>query len=314
MKPIPTTDLPPISTLHAPARRSAQRLRNTLRVNAATSLVAGLILSSAPGALDRILGTGHPGWTRVVGVGLVVFAADVAVVAGMRTTRLSRWSPAVVVADLVWVVASLATIAGGWFDPRGAVVVAATAAVVGTFAALQWRHLAGIPRSGIADIDERPPIEITALTTLIEAPADRVWPVITDHRLYARLAPNLSAVEATGPDGPDLTRTCTNRTGRQWDETCTLWDEGRRYEVSVDTGDYAYPLIQMRGAWFVEPDGDGGASIVGLQFAFQPEATLYGRAFALAMQLAFPPVLRRIARGWRREVAESIRSEGLRAA
>jgi len=57
----------------------AQRLRNILRVNAATSMAAGLVMSIAPAAVDRILGTGHTAWIRVVGVGLVVFATDVAV-------------------------------------------------------------------------------------------------------------------------------------------------------------------------------------------------------------------------------------------
>lgn len=55
----------------------------------------------------------------------------------------------------------------------------------------------------------------------------------------------------------------------------------------------------MRGAWYVEPSEDAQSSTVGMQFAFQSTATLYGRVFAIAMQLAFPLVLRRIARGWR---------------
>ncbi|MCA9711639.1 MAG: hypothetical protein KDK70_37735, partial [Myxococcales bacterium] len=98
---------------------------------------------------------------------------------------------------------------------------------------------------------------------------------------------------------------------KQWDETCTLWDDGRRYEVSVHTGNYPYPLTEMRGAWFVEPAGDGEASTVGMQFAFQPEATLRGRAFVVAMHLVFPIVLRRIVGGWRRAVSASTRDEGL---
>lgn len=294
-----TTGLPSISTLHAPVRRSAQRLRNILRVNAATSLAAGLVMAIAPATVDRVLGTGHAGWVRAVGVGLVVFALDVAVEAGARASRLSRWTPVVIGADMAWVAASVATIAAGWYQPQGIALVAATAAMVATFAVLQWRHFARLRHHSPAEIDERPPIEITAFAASIEAPADRVWSVITDHDLYGRLAPNLSAVEATGPDGPGLTRTCANRNGQEWHETCTLWDDGRRYEVAVDTSSYPYPLTQMRGAWFVEPSEDGQSSTVGMQFAFQPTSTLYGRVFAIAMQLAFPLVLRRITRGWR---------------
>jgi hypothetical protein len=61
----------------------------------------------------------------------------------------------------------------------------------------------------------------------------------------------------------------------------------------------ADPLTQMSGAWYVEPTGDDQRSTVGMQFAFQPAPTLYGRVFAIAMHIAFPLVLRRIARGWR---------------
>jgi len=300
-----TTGLPSISTLHSPARRSAQRLRNTLRVNAATSMAAGLALSVAPETLDRVLGTGHAGWVRVVGVGLVVFATDVAVVAGTRASNLTRWSSVIIGADLAWVATSVATIAAGWFEPYGAALVTATAAMVATFAMLQWRHLARLRHTTPTEIDEQPPIEITAVTTSIEAPSDRVWSVITDHDLYGRLAPNLTAVAATGTDGPDLTRTCTNRNGQEWHETCTLWDEGHRYEVAVDTSSYPYPLTQMRGAWYVEPASDDQSSTVGMQFAFQPTPTLYGRVFAIAMHLAFPLVLRRITRGWRRAARAS---------
>lgn len=252
-----TTGLPSISTLHSPARRSAQRLRNILRLNAATSMVTGLVMTIAPSAVDRILGTGQPGWVRVVGLGLFVFAVEVAVVAGSRTSRLTRWSPMIIAADTAWVATSVATTAAGWFAPQGAALAAATAGMVATFAVLQWRHYARLRHASSTEIEEQPPIEITAFATTIVAPTDQVWLVITDHDLYGRLAPNLSAVQATGPDGPGLTRTCTSRNGQEWHETCTLWDNGHRYEVAVDTSSYPYPLTQMRGAWYVEPTGDG---------------------------------------------------------
>lgn len=179
-----TTDLPSISTVHAPARRSAQRLRNILRVNAATSITAGLVMAAAPATVDRVLGTGHAGWVRVVGVGLAVFALDVAVVAGSRTSRLARWTPAVIGADVSWIAASVATIAAGWYQPQGTALVAATAAMVTTFAVLQWRHDASLRHHSASEIDERPPIEITAFIASIDASADRVWSIITDHDLY----------------------------------------------------------------------------------------------------------------------------------
>ena len=69
----------------------------------------------------------------------------------------------------------------------------------------------------------------------------------------------------------------------------------------MDTSDYPYPLVEMRGSWSVRPDR-AGSSTVELDFRYQAAATLKGRAFAIVMQAAFPVVLRRIMRGWRHEV------------
>jgi hypothetical protein len=307
----PTLD-PSIALLHTPSRWAAQRLRNVLRTNAVTSLATGLALAVVPGPLDRLLGTGQTGAVRLVGVALVVFALDVLVVAGASAPRLVRWSPAVTVADVSWVVGSAAAIALGWFEPAGAVLVAAAAAMVASFAVAQWRHLAGIHPAAAATIDEQPPIELAAVTATVEGGARAVWAVVVDHERYGRLAPNLSAVEATAADGPGLTRTCTNRRGRRWHEACTLWDEGRRFEVAVDTSDYPYPLARMRGAWWVEPADADERSMVGMQFAFQPHATLGGRLFAVAMQAVFPLVLRWILRGWRRAASEAVADPDIR--
>ncbi len=71
-----------------PVRSSAQRLRNTLRLNALTSTVGGLVCLLAGGWSSTVLGTGHAGLVRLVGLGLIVFAFDVAAVAGARVSRL----------------------------------------------------------------------------------------------------------------------------------------------------------------------------------------------------------------------------------
>ena len=135
----------------------------------------------------------------------------------------------------------------------------------------------------------------------VAAPASTVWPVITDHALYGRLAPNLSRVEVAAGEGLGMTRRCYDAVGRGWTETCTLWDEGREYGVEVDTSDYPYPLEVMRGRWSVEPDGEG--SIITMHFEFAPRPGPVGATFAAAMRLLFRPVVARIMRGWDRRLA-----------
>ena len=96
---------------------------------------------------------------------------------------------------------------------------------------------------------------------------------------------------------PAFQRSCTDASGRSWSETCTLWEPGRRFDVDVDTSDYPYPLAQMQGSWRVEP-ADPNGSTVGMTFAFQPTPGIRGRPLVAVMHLTFPPILKRIVRGW----------------
>jgi hypothetical protein len=294
---------------HTPTRLAVQQLRNTLRLNATTSLAGGIVAAVASGPLDRVLNTGHPGLVRLAGLGLVVFAVDHVALAGARTSRLLRWTPAVVAADTAWVVASAATIAAGWYGGAGAVVVTVVAAMVAGFAVRQaatWRAARASASEQMAAIDERPPVEVVRVERAVAGERPAAWQVITDHELYGRLAPNLSRVHATTGDGPELQRSCANRKGEEWQETCTLWEEGHRYEVAVDTAAYPYPLAVMRGSWSVEPDQPGKVRLV-MHFRFQPRPGLRGRLFAALMHAAFPVVLRRIVRGWQPEIARRSR-------
>ena len=277
-----------------------------LRLNGATSLVGGLVGAVAPAALDRLLGTGHTGWVRFVGLGLVFYALDLLVLAGSRVARVSRWTPFVVGADVAWVSASIAGVAAGWFSGPGSAVVLMVGLAVGGFAWHQQRALAELRTSTqVAPVDESPPFEIAEVRAQVDAPVSTMWAIITDHELYGRLAPNLGGVRATAPDGPGLTRTCSNRAGEEWHETCTLWDPGRRFAIEVDTSRYPYPLQAMLGEWSVRPCA--GGSEVSMRFAYRSTRGLRAGAFALVMQAAFPLVLRRILGGWRRE-ARSTRS------
>lgn len=142
-----------------------------------------------------------------------------------------------------------------------------------------------------------PPLEAMAISTEVDALAERAWVVVTDHELYGRLAPNLGRVELTTTNGPDLARRCTDRKGRGWNESCTLWDDGRRFAVAVDTSDYPYPLQVVRGSWWVDPIS-GARCRLGMTFLFQPRPGLRGRLFVWAMHAAFPLTVRRILRGW----------------
>ena len=114
-----------------------RRLRFVLRSNALTSGLGGLLAVAAPRWLDELLGTGHPGWVRLVGASLVAFAGIVALVSRASSPVLVRVAPLISVADASWVVGTILTIAASWYSNAGAVLMASVAAMVTGFSIAQ---------------------------------------------------------------------------------------------------------------------------------------------------------------------------------
>ncbi len=288
------------------ARRAATRLRNVLRLNTAFSALSGVVALVAAGPVADLLGI-EPAWlVRVTGGSLLGFAVVVLVVAGARTTTLTRWARLISAADLAWVLATVGVVAAGLVTTSGAVTLGLVAVPVLALGLGQMRARRQLVTAGdgAGDLDEWPPVEVVDFSRPSAHPVERLWPVITDHALYARLALNLKAAEGLTPDGPGFQRACTDGAGRTWSETCTLWDPGRRFDVDVDIADYPYPLRTVQGSWRVDPGDPTGrraVSTIGMAFALQPAPGVAGRLFLPLMHLLFRPILARIARGWEAE-------------
>ena len=113
------------------------RLRMVLMINAATSFAGGAVgLATAPW-LSEELGFNHVALTRILSIGLMVFALDVAMLARARAGRTVRWSAAVSVGDFTWVVATIGLIATGTLTTAGVVVAIALGLGVLDFGLLQ---------------------------------------------------------------------------------------------------------------------------------------------------------------------------------
>ena len=129
-------------------------LRLVLRLNAANSAVCGLLLIVFADSFAETLGTGYPGWVRLVGVALLAFAGLLLWIAAGDRDRLRSQTPAVIAGDAGWVVASIVTLLLGWFSGVGIALVIGMALVVDTFALLQWRAWRAVARgSGDARSD-----------------------------------------------------------------------------------------------------------------------------------------------------------------
>ncbi|MFC8845375.1 MULTISPECIES: SRPBCC family protein [unclassified Micromonospora] len=273
---------------------STRHLRAALRTNAVFSTVCGLALVGAGWALTGWhLG---PRWLPpLVGAALTVFAAGVARVAVQPVTPLRRQTLPVIAADVAWVAATATTLAVADLPTRTTVAAVTVAAVVGLLAGWQALGLRAVRTD-----DPLADLETVEAERILPAAPDRVWPLLSDHDLYGRLAPNLSSVEVISAPGQPLRRRCTNTTGNGWEETCTLYDDGHRYAVTVDTSDYPYPLTAMRGLWQVDPYPYG--SRVTMRFTYQAHTTVRGGLFAIVFRPLFRPVLARIFTGWQQHL------------
>ena len=123
---VPTTESSPL-----------RRLRMVLMTNAATSFAGGAVgLATAPW-LSEELGFDHVALTRLISIGLMMFALDVALLARARAERTVEWSAAVSVGDFTWVVATIILIASGMLTTAGVVVAVALGLGVLDFGLLQ---------------------------------------------------------------------------------------------------------------------------------------------------------------------------------
>ena len=103
-------------------RTPLRRLRMVLMTNAATSFAGGAVGLAAAPWLSEELGFDHVALTRIISIGLMVFALDVAMLARAGAERTASWSAAVSVGDFTWVAATIVLIASGTLTTAGVVV------------------------------------------------------------------------------------------------------------------------------------------------------------------------------------------------
>ncbi len=273
-----------------------------LRANAAYSVVTGGLAVAASEAAPQALAVPAP-LLISLGIGLIAFGAGVAwFSSGTRATATAGL--AIAGADAAWVVAMVTFVAASRPPAIGVVLVVVTTAPVAAFAVLQALAALRLQDPGLRTIE---------VQKTIEGAPDATWAVMTDHDLYARLAPNLSrvgpfaSIQGTAETG----RRCWDIRGRHWDETLTSWDPGKAFSVEVDTRaeSYPYPLDEMRGAWSIA-ESDPGRSLVTMRFEVRPQPGAAGRAFASALAGTGPAMMRKIIAGWEAEV--TARSESTR--
>lgn len=116
-------------------------LRQVLVTDGVVTGATAILLAAAAGPLGDLLGLPVT-LLRVAGVALIPYAAFVLWL-GLRATTSRTLVGLVIAANLLWVVASVILLLGGWVDPTtlGIAFTLVQAAVVAAFADLQYMGL-----------------------------------------------------------------------------------------------------------------------------------------------------------------------------
>ncbi len=283
-------------------------LRAALLGNAGFSALSALACLLASGTIAKALSAPSATLLGLVaadivfelGILLLAFAGLVALIA--TRPLLSRgWVAAIIAADALWVIDSVAllavfpeslTTAGFWIVLDVAVVVAlfAAAQAVGLALLYQGASTITVARSG-----DRMTLTASLPT---RAPAERAWQVISDQEGYAEVADNIGKVEIVSGRGQGMIRQCSDTDGRSWRETCTLWEDGHAFAFRVHTEaeDYPYPIAELTGHWSLEPEARG--TRITMRFEIRAKPGLVNRALLGLMVAPFAKVCDRLLRRW----------------
>lgn len=284
---------------------SSQIARLFLGLNAGFSLIIGIDLLLATEMAVEMLFAVPAEWQgltlRVLGIGLLIFAADLCLMALDRF--VSKGAVLLIsVLDLGWIAGSavLFLFFAPIFTDLGLIILAVVAIVVGICALGQYLGARGIvPPKSQAEVRSVGDVLQARVTRAVAAPTETVWAVMTDHPAYADVASNISKVELLSGDGIGMERRCYGPKGENWRETCDLFDPGRAYgfRIHTDAPDYPYPIAELQGRWSVVPKGTG--SEFSIHIDAKPKGNFLMRSlFKMAAKRKFKPILIDLADGW----------------
>jgi uncharacterized protein YndB with AHSA1/START domain len=251
-------------------------LASAVSYNALFSAISGVTLSAGAPLLSGQIGLST--WILVtLGTGLVGFAALLLLLLA-DADRLARGAPFVVAADVAWVVAAAVLLVAvpNLLAPAGQVSLVAVSVVVAVLAAAQTL---GLRRRGTRPMTAASPVHLQ-VERIVAAPPDQVWAAISDAGDYGRFAPGIAHTAIVSGEQEGMVRVCRDDQGGEWAETCTLWEDGHRYRMTVDVSSYPtyyrWLLEEFAQTWTVEPASTGTR----LRLAFDGAVKLgvFGRA------------------------------------
>lgn len=242
---------------------------------------------------------------RLLGMALVLFALHLSLMATNRFVTKGEVM-LIVLADMGWVIASIGSVvlASDLFTGTGLLMVGVVAAFVGLFATGQYVGAGRIvaPQSRVS-VHSKKGILTATLRREVDASAETVWNVMTDHPGYADVAGNISKVEVLSGEGIGMQRRCFGPKGENWPETCDYFEPGRSFgfRIHTEAPDYPYPISDLRGCWSVAPKGTGSEFSIDIEA--RPKGGFLARTlFSLLAKRQFKTVLVGLADAWSRRM------------
>lgn len=275
-------------------------LRVSLVANAVFSASTGAAMLAAPQALSEWLGLSEPSVLPFVGGALLPFALLLAWMA-TRPRIDPRLVALVSLSDFAWVLASvsLAVFASDVLSTTGLATVLGVALLVEVFGTAQ---LEGLRRTLVNPGGE--PRLTLATDRFVDVPPTRAWAEMRDVGGYSEVAPTIDFSRILSGEGMGAVRECGDSAGR-WTETCTLWEEGRRFRfhVNTDAEDYPYPFRTLQAEWYVRPEGEG--SRIGMRFWVTMPGGWFGDLMVAVLMLPhFEPGIRELLDNWAARMRE----------
>lgn len=284
---------------------TSRTARAFLSFNATFSAFTGAALLVAPGAIAEMMFVDPAGWKPAIltglGVGLLIFAADLLIMATNRWVTRDEVG-IIVLADIGWIVGSIVLLAlfGDLFTQDGVVLVEVVALIVAVIAIGQYVGSRSIvPPAAQVSIHSRNGALVAKVERAVKASPAAVWKVMTDHPGYADVASNLSKVEVVSGAGLGMKRRCYGPKGENWTETCNHYEDGRSYgfKIHTEAADYSYPISELQGRWSVNPNNSGSKFSINIEA--KPKGGFVTRTlFSSLARRQFKTVLIDLADAW----------------
>lgn len=230
-------------------------LRSALLANALFSTISGVLMLAMPTRIGAVLGIDAPVVLQLIGLGLLVFAADL--FHQLTRSRMATWRALYASAgDFLWVAATL----GGLLlfpdvlSETGLRLVTAVAGIVLLFGT--WQLWAIDRAHRVASGLHRHCVRVH-----VPVAADAMWSVVGRIGDIGRYMPSLQVSEILEGKAPGVgaVRRCVDQRGTAWSEKCVAFDAGRSFVVRflTDAPGFPFPARTMVGGWEVTPSGHG---------------------------------------------------------